>query len=122
MGYEFDDLSGLVIAAAIQVHTQLGPGFLESVYEQALKLELAKRGIAHESQKEVSIHYDGRLVGSHVLDLLVAGEIVVELKAVKALEDVHYAQVRSYLRATGLKVGLLMNFSCPKLHVKRVVN
>jgi GxxExxY protein len=122
MGYEFDDMSGKVIAAAINVHRQLGPGFLETVYEQALKLELAKQGLAYESQKQVQVLYDGEVVGTHVLDLLVENQVVVELKAVKAFEDVHYAQLRSYLRATRMKVGLLLNFNSPRLLVKRVVN
>lgn len=120
--HQFDDGSDVIIAAAIEVHKRLGPGFLESVYEQALKLELAKRGIPHEAQKPVQVLYDGQVVGNHVLDLLVDGRIVVELKAIKALEDVHFAQVRSYLRATGLRLGLLMNFNSRILIVKRIVN
>lgn len=101
MALVFDEMSRKIIAAAIEVHRQLGPGFLESVYEQALKLELRKQGIAFESQKEVSVVYDGTVVGVHVLDLLVDDCVVVELKAVSGLEDVHFAQVRSYLKATG---------------------
>ncbi len=118
----FDDLSNKVIAAAIEVHKQLGPGFLESVYEQALKVALAKRGIRFEPQKQVEVRFDGVLVGTHILDLMVEDRLVVELKAVKELEDIHYAQLRSYLRATGAKVGLLMNFNSPTLTVKRLVN
>ena len=121
-GLEFDELSNRVIAAAIQVHKGLGPGFLESIYEQALAIELGKRGIKFEAQKEVAVHYDGRIVGKHVLDVLVEGELIVELKAVRALEDVHFAQLRSYLRATGIKVGLLMNFAEATLRIKRMVN
>jgi len=117
----FDDLSRQVIGAAIEVHSRLGPGFVESVYEQALRIELSKRGIAFESQKEITVTYDGQVVGRHVLDLLVGEELVVELKAVNALEKVHYAQVKSYLRATGAQVGLLMNFATAPLDVKRVV-
>jgi len=121
-GIRFDELSGKVIAAAIEVHRRLGPGFAESIYEQALKIELSKRGISFEPQKPIQVRYDEQVVGNHVLDLLVSGELVVELKAVSGLEDVHFAQVRSYLRATGAKVGLLMNFNAPKLVVKRIVN
>jgi len=121
MGHHFEAMSGHVIEAAIHVHRQLGPGFLESIYENALKAALRKRGIAHESQKEVSVFYDGEEVGSHRLDLVVNNEIVVELKAIRALEDVHFAQVRSYLKATGLRVGLLMNFNAPTLIIKRIV-
>lgn len=117
----FDALSSKVIAAAIEVHKHLGPGFLEGVYEQALRLELSDQDIAFESQKEISIFYGDRLVGKHVLDLLVEGRLVVELKAVKSLEDVHFAQVKSYLRATGTEVGLLLNFNSRQLVIKRVV-
>ena len=121
MRYSFDELSGKVIEAAIEVHRRLGPGFLESVYEQALRLELAKRDIPFEAQKQIKILYGGKVVGTHLLDLLVAGELVVELKAVEGFEDIHYAQVKSYLRASGAKVGLLMNFNSTQLVVKRVV-
>jgi len=122
MGFDFDDISGKVIAAAMEVHKSLGPGFVEGVYEEALKLELGRCGIAFEAQKQVAVTYLGQVVGNHVLDLLVDNALVVELKAVKTLEDVHFAQVRSYLRATGLRVGLLMNFNASVLVVKRIVN
>ncbi|MCE5200073.1 MAG: GxxExxY protein [Armatimonadota bacterium] len=121
MGFQFDRLSGEVIAAAVQVHKVLGPGFIENVYEQALKLELNKRKIRFESQKQIQVFYAGQTVGTHVLDLLVEDQLIVELKAVAGLEDVHFAQVRSYLSATGAKVGLLMNFNSPKLTIKRIV-
>lgn len=122
MGHEFDPLSREVIAAAIEVHTALGPGFLESIYGNALHLALDCRNIAHERQKDVRVRFNGVQVGQHKLDLLVADQIVVELKAIKDLEDIHFAQVRSYLRATGKRIGLLMNFNKPTLVVKRVVN
>ena len=121
MGFVFDELSNRVIAAAIEVHKRLGPGFLESVYEQALRLELAERGIPFEPQKEIRVLYGGKLVGTHVLHMLVAGVLVVELKALERFEDIHFAQVKSYLRASGAKVGLLMNFNSTQLSVKRVV-
>lgn len=122
LGYSFDELSKRVIGAAIQVHRRLGPGFLESVYEQALKLELSKRKIPFESQKKIDVSYEGVIVGVHVLDMFVDQSLVVELKAVSALEDVHFAQVSSYLRAANAKVGLLLNFNSPFLVVRRVVN
>ena len=121
MGHDFEPLSGRIIEAAIQVHKELGPGFLESIYESALKVALRHCGIVYEAQKEVAIIFEGEEVGVHRLDLLVDGEIVVELKAIKALEDIHFAQVRSYLKATSLRVGLLMNFHTPTLVVKRIV-
>jgi len=121
-GIEFDDGSKEVIAAAIEVHKRLGPGFLESVYEQALRIELAKRRIVFEGQKQITVFYDGRIVGNHVLDIMVGDNLVLELKAVKAFEEIHYAQLRSYLRATGAKVGLLLNFNSATLTIKRIVN
>ncbi len=121
MGYDFESLSGQIIEAAIGVHKELGPGFLESIYEIAMKVALCHRNITYEAQKEVIVFFEGEEVGTHRLDLLVGGEIVVELKAIKALEDIHFAQVRSYLKATRLHVGLLMNFNAPTLVVKRVV-
>jgi GxxExxY protein len=121
MGHEFEALSGRVIEAAIAVHKALGPGFLESVYDNAVQVALGHRSVPHETQQEARVVFEDELVGVHRLDLVVDGQIVVELKAVKALEDLHFAQLRSYLKATGLHVGLLMNFNAPTLVVKRVV-
>jgi len=120
--HRFESLSKRIIGAAIKVHKELGPGYLENIYEGALKLEFAKNGLRFEYQKEIKIKYLGALVGTHRLDLLVEDEVIVELKAVKEFADIHFAQLRSYLRATGLKVGLLINFSKSTLEVKRVVN
>jgi len=121
MGLEHEELAGSVIGAAIEVHKALGPGFLESVYENALAIEFAARGIRFERQLAVPILYRGSEVGLHRLDLLVTALIVVELKAVKALDDVHFAVVRSYLRATGREHGLILNFAKPTLEIKRVI-
>jgi GxxExxY protein len=121
MGYTFEALSGQIIEAAISVHKQLGPGFLKSIYENAMKVALRHRDIAYQAQKEVTVVFEDEEVGVHRLDLLVNSEIVMELKAIKALEDIHFAQVGSYLKATGLHVGLLMNFNSPTLVVKRIV-
>ena len=118
----FENLSKKIIGAAIKVHSELGPGFLESIYEEALKVEFSGLGLHFDSQKEIKIEYYGVEVGRHRLDLIVENEIIVELKAVKELTDIHFAQLRSYLKATSLKVGLLLNFSKPILEVKRVVN
>jgi GxxExxY protein len=121
VGHDFEPLSGRIIEAAVSVHKQLGPGFLESIYENAMKVALRHRGIAHECQKAITVFFEQEEVGLHRLDLIVQGEIIVELKAVKALEDIHFVQVKSYLKATGLHVGLLMNFNAPTLVIKRVV-
>ena len=110
----------LIIAAAIAVHRELGPGFLESVYEQALAVEFAMRGIGFIRQKPVPLFYRDHQIGEHRLDFLVEDKIVVELKAVEALENVHFAIVRSYLKATALSDGLILNFSTMPLTIKRV--
>lgn len=120
--YAFDLLSKRIIGAAIQVHRELGPGFLESIYEEALKVEFSKSQIKYEAQKEIAIRYRDVEVGSHRLDMIVENQIIVELKATKDLADAHYAQLRSYLKATGLKVGLLLNFAKPTVEIKRIVN
>ena len=120
--HNFEELSKKIIGAAIEVHRELGPGFLESIYEEALKVEFMEHGIHNDAQKEIQIKYIGVEVGLHRLDLLVEKQIVVELKAVKELADIHFAQIRSYLKATGLKIGLLINFAKPILEIKRIVN
>jgi GxxExxY protein len=109
-----------IIAAAIAVHRDLGPGFLESVYEQALAVEFALRGIGFVRQHPVPLFYRDHQIGEHRLDFLVDGKIVVELKAVESLDNVHFAIVRSYLKATNLADGLILNFSTAPLTVKRV--
>ncbi|HYF77532.1 MAG TPA: GxxExxY protein [Symbiobacteriaceae bacterium] len=114
------DLTGAVIGAAIEVHNTLGPGFLESVYETALARELELRGIPFARQVQVPIHYKEIVVGTHVLDLLVADKVVVELKVAKDLADIHTAIALSYLAATKLPLALLMNFSKRRLECKRV--
>ncbi|MBW1822933.1 MAG: GxxExxY protein [Deltaproteobacteria bacterium] len=120
--HDFEKLSNKIIGAAIEVHRELGPGFLESIYEQALKVEFAEHNFRFESQKEIKIKYLGVEVGQHRLDLLVENQIIIEIKAVKELIEIHFAQLRSYLKATGLKTGLLLNFARPTLEIKRVVN
>jgi GxxExxY protein len=121
MPLEHEDLTERIIGAAIEVPRRLGPGFLESVYEKAMVIELGKRGLQVPNQVEVPVWYDGVPIGAHILDLLVEGTIVVELKAVKNLEDVHFAVVRSYLSAAGLEHGLILNFSKIPLEIKRVM-
>jgi len=114
------ELTARVIEAAIAVHRALGPGFLESVYEESLCIELDRAEVAFERQKNVKMTYRGVEVGEHRLDLLVDGRVVVELKAVRALEPVHFSVVRSYMKAVGVESGLLLNFAAMPLTVKRV--
>ncbi len=118
-----DVLAHAVIGAAIEVHRILGPGYLESVYQAALEVELKLRGIPFEAQRPVGVTYKGHSIGDGRLDFLVDGILVVELKAVDALADVHKAQVISYLKATKLHLGLLINFNVPVLKngLKRVI-
>jgi GxxExxY protein len=120
---EVDELARAVIGAAIEVHRVLGPGFNESVYEQALCRELELRSIPFVRQPNVSVSYKGQVVGEGRMDLLIANELVVELKAIEALGSVHSAQVLSYLRATGRQLGLLINFNVAflKAGIKRVI-
>lgn len=120
---ELDQLAHAVIGAAIEVHRALGPGFLESVYEEALSFELEQRAVPFTRQHVISVSYKGRPVGEGRLDMLVAGRLVVELKAVDELAPIHMAQVISYLKATGHKLGLLINFNVPTLKqgIRRVV-
>jgi len=119
---EVDRLARAVIGAAIEVHRCLGPGLLESMYEEALCIELAERGIAFTQQVEVAILYKGRPIGAGRLDLLVGERLIVELKAVDALAPIHTAQALTYLRITGQHLALLINFNVPILRdgIKRV--
>ena len=110
-----DRLARTVLLAAIEVHRHLGPGFLESVYETALVLELEARGIAVARQVPVTVMYKGRSVAESRLDLVVEDELVVELKAADALLPIHHAQVISYLKAGAFELGLLINFNVPLL-------
>ena len=116
---EHEQLTSKIIAAAIQVHRRLGPGFLESIYENALVLELRAGGLKVHQQLELIIKYAEVEVGRHRLDLLVEERIVVELKAVQCIESVHFAIVKSYLKAANLQHALILNFARPVLEVKR---
>ena len=118
-----DELARAVIGAAIEVHRQLGPGFLESIYEEALCVEFENRQIPFERQKEISVSYKSRQIGVQRVDFLVGQSLIVELKAIEALADIHKAQVISYLKATHLSLGLLINFNVPVLKdgIQRIV-
>ena len=114
------ELSGRVIEAAIAVHAALGPGFIESVYENALAVELAARGIQFEQQKVIRVQHREVDVGEHRLDLLVERCLLVELKAVKEIEDVFFTIGRSQMKAAGIRDGLILNFSTMPLTLKRI--
>jgi GxxExxY protein len=118
-----DQLAHAVIGAAIDVHREIGPGFLESVYQNALCYELGLRNIAYEAQVLAPVTYKGYAVGEGRIDILVEKRLIVELKAVEAYEAIHQAQVISYLKAMRLPLGLLINFNLPILKdgIRRVV-
>ena len=120
---EFDALTGNVIGAAIEVHRQLGPGLDEGLYENALAIELRLRGIKFSRQVIVPVVYRGEGIGEKRLDLVIEGKLVVELKAVEQIASVHKAQVLTYLKITGLRLGLLINFNVPALKegIKRII-
>jgi GxxExxY protein len=117
-----DELTEKIIGAAIEVHRLLGPGLLESIYEEALCMELQLRGISFQRQVEVDVDYKGHIIKGQRIDLLVAGEVIIELKAVAHLPEVAVAQTLSYLKVTGLRRALLINFGELKLvnGIKRI--
>lgn len=120
---EVEDTLFRVIGAAIEVHRHLGPGYLESIYHRALCVELRLRGIAFEVERRIDIVYKGESLHGQKLDLIVESLVVVEVKAVSQLEEIHGSQVVSYLRATGLRAGLLINFNATvlKAGIRRIV-
>ena len=120
---QLNRLTEEVIGAAIEVHRELGAGFLESTYERALSIELDLRGIKHQTQYPCTLKYKGEDIGEGKLDLLVEGALIVELKAIKELADAHKTQVLAYLKATGHPIGLLINFHSPLLKdgIRRVI-
>ncbi len=122
---DINELTGEVIGAAIEVHKALGPGLLESAYEECLCKELELRGIPFVRQRELPVEYKGvKLDCGYRLDVVVADELIVELKACEKLEPIHEAQLLTYLKLTGIHVGLLINFNVPVLKegIKRLVN
>lgn len=118
---ELDDLTYQINGAIYEVNRELGSGFLEKVYENALLKEFALRGIQAESQVPMTVRYKGESVGDYFADIVVEGRVILELKAVEVLKGIHEAQILNYLKATGCKVGLLVNFSYPKAEIKRFV-
>ncbi len=120
-GYKYADITGKIIGAAMEVHNHLGNGFQEVVYQRALSIELNLQDIAHEREKEMPLTYKGFDIGTRRVDFFVDEKIMVEIKAVKELEDVHLAQAINYLEAYHMEIGLLINFGQTKLQFKRVM-
>jgi GxxExxY protein len=121
MDMEHKEITEKIIRCCYNVYNKMGFGFLESVYEKCLLIELEKSGLKYESQKPINVSYDGRSVGQFVADILVEGNVIVELKSVQQLAKVHEAQLVNYLVATDKPVGLLINFGEEKVQVKRKV-
>lgn len=113
-------LTNQIIGCIVKVHRTLGPGFVEAIYRRALVIELRRCGQQVEVEKEVAVYYEGELVGTHRLDLVVSSAVVLELKAVSDLAAAHYEQLRSYLRASGIEVGLLVNFGKERSDFRRI--
>jgi GxxExxY protein len=119
---ELNEVTERIIGCAFTVSNTLGAGFVEKVYENALAHELRKNGLTVEQQHPIQVLYDGAVVGDFVGDLLVGGYVLVELKALKALGDIEMAQWLNYLKATGMRVCLLLNFGKPRVEIKRIVH
>ncbi len=118
---EKDKLTEAIIGCAFKVSNTLGIGFLERVYENSLAFELRESGINCEQQKSIPVSYRGHSVGEYFADILVEGQVILEIKAAKAIDDNHQAQLINYLKATGIHRGLILNFGTPALGIKRMV-
>ena len=119
--YPLSDVTAKIIAAATQVHRELGPGFEEVIYQRALELELHAQGLDYAREVWIDVLYRGEKVGRKRVDFMIEG-VVVEIKAQSELQDVHFVQALSYLKASGCHVGLLLNFGGVRLQIKRLIN
>ncbi|MCE5187510.1 MAG: GxxExxY protein [Planctomycetaceae bacterium] len=119
--YPASAITGEIIGAAMEVHNRLGPGFLESVYEEAMAVELSVKKIRFERQKELPVFYRDKNIKTFICDLLVEKQVIVELKAIKALSEIEQVQLTSYLKASKIEVGLLINFGGRSLTFKRMI-
>jgi|SRR6185437_1169575 len=120
--YKYSDITGIIIGCAIKVHSAMGNGFQEVIYQKCLAIEMEKQGLKFAQELEMEIYYDGCNVGTRRVDFLVNGLIIVELKAISKLDDVHLAQALNYLEAYKLATGLLLNFGSKSLEIKRITN
>ena len=118
---DLNELTYKIRGAIFEVNSVLGHGFLEKVYENALMIELKKRGIRAECQVPIKVKYKGEIIGEYFADIVVDDQVILELKAIESLQKVHEAQLLNYLKATEYKIGLLVNFNYPKAEVKRFV-
>jgi len=118
---DINDITYAIYGAVFEVNRVLGPGFLEKVYENALLVELKNRGLKAESQVPIKVSYKRNMVGEYFADILVEEKVILELKTVEKITKIHEAQLLNYLKATGLQVGLLVNFKHSKAEIKRIV-
>ena len=116
-----EEITYKINGAVFEVNRQLGSGFLEKVYENALLIELRERGLKAESQVPIHVTYKGNLVGDYLADIVVQDQVILEIKAIESLAKIHEAQILNYLKATGYKIGLLINFTHPKAVIKRYI-
>ena len=121
MDEEINQITEKIIGCAFSVSNTLGSGFLEKVYENAMLIEIKAAGLKVEAQKSIKVQYKGEIIGDYLADLLVENLVIVELKAVKAIDPNHVAQALNYLKATGLEFALILNFGKPKVEIKRIV-
>jgi len=118
----YDSLTEQIISCAYAVGNKLGYGFLEKVYENSMEIELSIVSLMVKTQAPIEVRYEGQVVGDYYADMIVEDEVIVELKAIKSIDDIHFAQCLNYLKATGRKLGLLINFGSNKVMIRRVVN
>jgi GxxExxY protein len=119
---KYEEITHKIIGSAMKVHSTLGNGFQEVIYQRALAIEMEKQGLGYEREMSMTIFYDGHDIGTRRVDFFVEGQIMVEIKAIIKLEDVHLAQAMNYCQAYGLPIGLLLNFGSKSLDFKRVYN
>ena len=121
-----NEIASICVDSIFAVYKELGPGLLESIYQKVLLYELKKRGLEAVSELQIPIHYDGLVFGTELrADIVVDNKVILELKSVKELKDIHFKQTLTYLRLTGIKLGLLVNFNCTRLkdgNIRRIVN
>ncbi len=120
--YKYSDITSKIIGCSMKVHTTLGNGFQEVIYQRCLAIEMEKQSLGFTRELEMSIYYEGREVGTRRVDFLIENKILVELKAITQLDNVHIAQGLNYLEAYNLEIGLLINFGSTKLEFKRLIN
>jgi GxxExxY protein len=115
------ELTAQIIKMAINIHRTLGPGFVEKIYQRAMYLDLKRSPLKFEREKKINVQYKGVNLGYEKIDFIIENKVIVELKAVSEIQDVHKAKIISYLKASGCKIGLIINFARPIIEIKRVI-